>query len=96
VPQGKIQSGHYVNFQCAYGDAVLYPTAKVELEVGGKAIQVEAALSTNLPRSVLLENDVVEFPKLINQSGPAEEDCLMVTTHAQSRRTEVIPQNDEP
>ena len=82
VPQGKIQSGHYVNIQCACGDAVLYPTAKVELKVEGKAIQVEAALSPNLPRSVLLGTDVVELLQLLNQSGHADEDCLMVTTRA--------------
>jgi len=96
VPQDKIQSGHYVNIQCAHGDAVLYPTAKIELEVGGKAIQVEAALSPNLPSSVLLGTDVVELPQLLSQSGPAEEDCLMVTTHAQSKRAEAIPQNAVP
>ena len=57
---------------------------------------MEAALSPNLPKSVLLGTDVVELPQLFHQSGHADEDYLMVTTHAQSRRTEAILQNDEP
>ena len=56
---------------------------------------MEAALSPNLPRSVLLRTDV-ELLQLLNQSGHAAEDCLMVTTRAQSRRTEAILQDDYP
>jgi len=57
---------------------------------------VEAALSPNLPRSVLLGTNVVELPQLLNQSERAAEDCLLMTTRAQSRRTEAILQDDNP
>lgn len=72
----------HVNIQCTHGDAILYPIARVELEIGGKAVKVKAALSRNLPRSVLLGTDVMELPELLNQP----EHCLMVTNHAGSRR----------
>jgi len=48
VPQDKIQSGYYVKIQCAHGDAVLYPTAKIQLEVGGKTIQLSPPTSQSL------------------------------------------------
>ena len=54
VSRNKIQCDQYDNIQCAHGDAVLYPVTKVELKIGGRAIKVEAALSYNLLRSVLL------------------------------------------
>jgi len=70
VPRDKIQCDQYVNIRCSHGDAVLHLVAKVELEVGGRAVKVEVALSSNLPRSVLLGTDVVELPQLLNQFEP--------------------------
>ena len=39
---------------CAHEDTVLYPLAKVHMEVKGKPIEVEAAMSYCLPVGVLL------------------------------------------
>ena len=66
------------------------------MEIDGKTVEVEAALSFSLPR---LGTDVAELPQLLNQpatSTMADADCLMVTTRAQSRRMEVASQYEEP
>ena len=39
---------------CAHGDTVLHHLAKVHMEVEGKPIEVEAAVSDRLPVGVLL------------------------------------------
>ena len=44
--------------QCAHGDVVTYPLARVELEVEGRALTVKAAVSDTLPQSVLLGTDL--------------------------------------
>ena len=58
VRQEKIIEGEVVTICCAHGDTVLYPVASVELEVEGRHITVEAAVSDTLPMAVLLGRDV--------------------------------------
>ena len=73
--------------------------AKIQLEIDGKTVEVEAALSSSLLRSILLGTDEAELPQLLNQpatSTMADADCLMVTTRAQSRRMEVASQYEDP
>ena len=55
-------SGYAVAIRCAHGDTVLYPLAKISLEVEGQSIDVEAATSETLPMSVLLGTDILELP----------------------------------
>jgi len=43
---------------------------------------VKAAVSSNLPRSVLLDTDVEEFPLIL---GNSKEYSFMVTTQVQSK-----------
>ena len=46
-------AGEKVILQCAHGDIVTYPVGSVELEVQGRVLTVEAAVSNQLPSSVL-------------------------------------------
>ena len=62
VHEPKDYSGEAIVIRCAHGDTVLYPIALVELEVAGRKVIVEAAVSKTLPTAVLLGTDVVEFP----------------------------------
>ena len=48
-PEGRVTT-----VCCAHGDTVLYPLAKVHIEVKGKPIEVEASMSYRLPVGVLL------------------------------------------
>ena len=93
VPEGKFLEGEAVTIRCAHGDTVLYPLARVELQIDGWKISTEAAVSDTLPMAVLLGTDVPELPQLLG-SGPlgSEEesiaDALVVSTRAQRRRQE--------
>ena len=94
VPSEKLQEGDAVTIRCAHGDTVLYPIADVEMEVGGRRIQVEAAVSDTLPVSVLLGTDVAELGNLLGGgivSRPSEhkDRALVVTTRAQASRQEM-------
>ena len=93
VPSKNMQEGDVVTIRCAHGDTVLYPLADVEVEVGGRRIQVEAAVSDTLPMSVLLGTDVEELGELLGEGilkkAPEQKDeALVVTTRAQARRQE--------
>ena len=57
---GEKQSleGESTIIQCAHGHAIAYPLAAIELEIQGKPVLVNAAVSDNLPWSVLVETDV--------------------------------------
>ena len=65
VDEEKMLDGESITIQCAHGDVVSYPLAMVEILVGGRRIEVEAAVSATLPRSVLLGTDVLELPELL-------------------------------
>ena len=50
--------------RCAHGDTVLYPVGVVNMDVNGVKIQTRAAVSENLPLSVLLGRDVPQLGQL--------------------------------
>ena len=100
MPQHKILEGNSVTGWCAHGDTVLYPLAEVELEVDGRSIRVEAAVSESLPVAVLLGTDVPEFYQLLGGEAPEypTEEAMVVVTRARARKQqdeEVAKQNKE-
>ena len=62
----KLLEGEAVTVRCAHGDTVLYPLSEVELELAGKKMVVRAAISENVPASVLLGTDVPELGSLLS------------------------------
>ena len=76
-----------ITVQCAHGDVVTYPLAKVELEVKGRALTVKAAVSDTLPQSVLLGTDVPDLSELLR--AERQEKVLMVVTRSQTKRAEI-------
>ena len=56
--------GEIVTVQCAHGDVVTYPLARVELEVEGQALIVEAVVSDTLSQLVWLGTDVPGLSEL--------------------------------
>ena len=74
--------------KCAHGDIVLYPLAKVDMEVDGLQVHVEAAVSRRLPMAVLLGKDVPEFDQLLgsvdarSSSTDSKEEAMVVVTCA--------------
>ncbi|MGJ8945896.1 hypothetical protein AB9K17_23690, partial [Salmonella enterica subsp. enterica serovar Kentucky] len=69
VPPQNVVEGDVATIRCAHGDTVLYPLAKVQMEIDGIPIEVEAAVSTTLPVSVLLGEDVPELQQLIGSNA---------------------------
>ena len=79
--------------QCAHGDTVMYPLANIEIQLGGVAFIVEAAVSDWLPMSVLLATDVPQLVELLigvgqqtepnGDSGQARD--VLVMTRSQQR-----------
>ncbi len=54
--------------------------------VDGVRIEVEAAVSNTLPKSVLLETDVSQLPALLGQMVPTQSgESLVVMTRARTR-----------
>ena len=90
VPPWKIIEGDIATIRCAHGDTVLYPLANIHMEVDGRAFEVEAAVSTTLPVSVLLGGDVPELSQLIGDHRQGKltssEDVMVVVTRAQAKR----------
>ena len=68
--------------QCACGDNVEYPVARIEIKVRGQGVTVEAAVSDKLPHSVLLRTDVPELVSLLKR----EDKALMAVTRSQAKR----------
>ena len=46
--------GESTFIQCAYGDAIAYPLAVIELKIQGKSVLVNAAVSDTLCRQKVL------------------------------------------
>ena len=69
VAMENIIVGRVATITCAHGDTKLHPLALMEVELDGSHIQVEAALSEELPVSVLLGTDVPELTHLISGTG---------------------------
>ena len=88
VPQDKIVEGDAVTIRCAHGDTVLYPLAKIELEVDRQPISIEAAVSGTLSVDVLLGTDVPELTQLLGGTtlGKLRGDAMVVTTLARTRQ----------
>ena len=86
VPKENILEGESVTIRCAHGDTVLYPVAKVQVMVDGKAVEVEAAVSETLPMDVLLGKDVPEFYELLDgacSQQKSQDETMVVMTRAQ-------------
>ena len=81
-----IRHENSVTILCAHGDTVTYPIAKVTLDVKGKQITMEAAISKTLPRSVLLGTDVPELGELLGRRKT--DHALVVMTRSQRREQE--------
>ena len=92
VPSDKIIEGDAATIRCAHGDTVLYPLAKVHMEIEGLPIEVEAAVSSTLPVPVLLGDDVPELQQLVGSnvtkdpSSSNNGDVLVVVTRAQAKQ----------
>ena len=91
VPPEKFLYGRSVAIRCVHGDIVLYPLANVTMEVEGTHIQVEAAVSSDLPVAVLLGTDVPQLIQLFQGRHPISssyflEDVMMVTTRAMAKQ----------
>jgi len=61
VIKNRLNGEKSVVVQCAHGDTVGYPVARIEIRVRGQRVTVEAAVSDKLPHSVLLGTDVPEL-----------------------------------
>ena len=87
IDKKKIVDGETITIQCAHGDTVVYPIAEVELQVEGRLITVEAAVSDTLPRAVLLGTDVPEMSELLEQkkTGKHKGKALVVMTRRQAK-----------
>ena len=86
VPE-ELKMGDAVAIRCAHGDTVLYPLADISLEVNGKAIIVEEAVSDTLPMTVLLGTDTSELSELLEISGDNKaEDAIVVITRAEKNK----------
>ena len=92
VSQEKAQDGGAVAIRCAHGDTVLYPLATISLEVEGRPIEVEAAVSDTLPMSVLLGTDIPELTELLQGKTAqtnAKEQAFMVVTRAAATKKKI-------
>ena len=91
VAMEKVTVGKVATITCAHGDTKLHPLALVEVELDGARIQVEAALSEELPVSVLLGTDVPELTHLISGTGSSinllsQEQVMVVITRAKAKQ----------
>ena len=89
-PEAFVEGSNVV-IRCVHGDTVLYPLANIQMEVEGVPIQVEAAVSEDLPVLVLLGTDVAQFSQLIKgkryvSGSHFQADVMLVTTRAMARR----------
>ena len=84
-------AGDVVTIRCAHGNTVLYPLAEVKMEIDGRQIQVEAAISDTSPASVLLGTDMAELGELLGRGTfekvrGQKDDAWVVTTRAQAKK----------
>ena len=90
VPEENLLTGEAATVLCAHGDTVLYPLARVRIDVEGVDMEVRAAVSESLPVSVLLGTDVPELGRLLHSNPLVVHtngmDHALVTTRAQSKR----------
>ena len=86
VGEENCKPGEKVTVPCTHGDIVTYPVASVELEVQGRVLTVEAAVSNQLPLSVLLGTDVPGLSVLLQSKSV--NTALMAMTHSQTKRSQ--------
>ena len=90
VPEENLLPGEAATVLCAHGNTVLYPLARVRIDVEGVGMEVRAAVSESLPMSVLLGTDVPELGRLLHSNPLVVHtkgmDHALVTTRAQSKR----------
>ena len=87
VPEDNIKEGSAIAIRCAHGDTVLYPMADVMMEVDGKEMTVEAAVSDTLPMSALLGTDVPELGELLATEDRIEgEEAFAVITRSEAKK----------
>ena len=84
VPPEKMLDGEAVTIQCAHEDTVLYPLARIDVDLGGCPVKVVAAVSRTLPTSMLLGMDVPELKELLHPKNL--EKGMMVMTRYQSKK----------
>ena len=75
-------TGEVTTIRCAHGDVVLYPLVMVEISMENYIMEVEAAVSTTLPVSVLVGTDVPKLKTIL--------ECMTVMTwsHCQEQANE--------
>ena len=82
--------GKATTIHCVHGDNLLYPVARLNLEVEGVPVAVEAAVAKNLPTSVLLGTDVPELGRLLGLKPRSRwnktQRALLAVTRAGARR----------
>ena len=62
-----------VIIQCAHGNAIACPFAGIELEIQGKPVLVNAAVSDTLTQSVLVGTDVPGLLEMLQTRSSTEE-----------------------
>ena len=97
VAMEKVIVGKVATITCAHGDTKVHPLAEVEVELDGVHLCVEAALSEELPVSVLLGTDVPELTCLLHatEAGAGvnlvnQEQVMVVMTRAKQQLEEVM------
>lgn len=90
IPMAKMMDGATMTIRCAYGDTVLCPLANVEMEIRGRKMVVEVAVSKMLPASALLGMDALLLAELLDSESPKPKQMLVeafvVRTRAQTRQ----------
>ena len=89
VQEGRLLEGEAV--WCAHGDTVLYPLAEVAMEVDGVETRVKAAVSEELPVSVLLGTDTPCLKELLQRTSQVVHtkdimEAFVVTTRAKAHQ----------
>ena len=93
VPEGKVLPGETTTIHCIYGDKVLYPVARLNLEVEGVPVAIKASVAKNLPVSVLLGTDDPELGKLLglkprSRRSKRQRALLAITRACAKRETQ--------
>ena len=90
VGEKNCKPGEKATVRCTHGDIVTYPITSVELEVQGRALTVEAAVSDQLPLSVLLGTDVPDLSELLQSK---RDNTALIVTHSQTKRSQANEAN---
>ena len=72
-----------IELRCAHGDSIAYPIAKVSVQIGEQNYHVRAAVSSTLPRDVLLGKDVPDLLNLLTKKP--ERKCILWSLESKAR-----------